>query len=657
VHAAWSSARYIYTLNNRTYGRDLFHYDLLNGGLFYTNSPYVQEVTYIGKGIQDNPTHLFLITMDGYMEDCTMMFRTEIGQNYSSTSPARHFCSKSNSLQPFTFNMTSVNIYSGDPPNPDHPIAPSVVIGYCSLGINIDNHNSITPTTNAFECLDQLTSKPLGTHFGLVQIGNDVSNFFDINDYSPSTISLANAVNNFAQIVNSVFLGAQDGSNNAINNIDDIRAKLTPEKINKTPDLVFEIVLGIYVSLMGTAVAALGPSAIAGEVVTAEVGAGVGAETDAVYVENEAIVAEENFGNELTSYAEEVEQEVGGLENEVPKINEYAEDHLNKAELSLSRNNLDGLYENLQKSKEAIEELKKLGALEENLEYRYFNIYWRSFDRFANAQVQMSPRMRGTTSAMELVQRALGSGSKFSPSALRGPWRPSEITPAEESPGNIKRDLLNNKIGGTIDLETISLKEVMYDLANNFSQSISIDDFKDQVKNVLSTISTELKNNIATDLNGSDISILDNFIKPKLGVTNDYGKSLTSTMAKDFLTARITSIVMTGFGAVICNNDVAHECEEYQCSCNTPIGDNNKTCIFAGGFGPNNAGTYYGYRDSHLNLIKQWNNVAGICQNVNGWQFNYDTCEGYYRHDKCKSACKGKNKRSTKYLSCAATQN
>ncbi|CAG8846444.1 2239_t:CDS:2, partial [Racocetra persica] len=149
---------------------------------------------------------------------------------------------------------------------------------YCSLGINIDNHNNFTPTTNAFECLDELTSKPLGTHFW--------------------------AYSNWKRF-NSIFLGAQDGSNNAITHIDDIKVNLTPEKINKTPDLVFEIVLGAYVGLMATAVAALGASAIAGEVVTTE----VGVEANAIYVENEAVVAEANFGKELITYAEKAQQE------------------------------------------------------------------------------------------------------------------------------------------------------------------------------------------------------------------------------------------------------------------------------------------------------------------------------------------------------------
>ncbi|CAG8833784.1 21016_t:CDS:1, partial [Racocetra persica] len=299
------------------------------------------------------------------------------------------------------------------------------------------------------------------------------------------------------------------------------------------------------------------------------------------------------------------QQEVGKLDKLVPKITKHAEDYLTKAEISLSRiNGKDSVYEYLENCRAAIEELKNLGAEFESLENRYWDIYWKAFNKVYNDEVQMAPRMRGTTSAVELVQQVLQDGYKFSPSPMRGPWRPSEITPAEESFGNRKRDLLNDKIGGAIDLEKISMKEVMDNLVNNFSQSISIDDFKDQANNVLSTISTEFKNNIATDLNGSDISILDNFIKPKLGVTDDYGRSLTSTMVKDFLAARMTSTVMTGFGAVICSNNVAQECETYQCLCNTPIGENDKSCIIAGGFGPNNDGSYDGYRDSHLNLIK-----------------------------------------------------
>ncbi|CAG8820773.1 13042_t:CDS:1, partial [Racocetra fulgida] len=143
---------------------------------------------------------------------------------------------------------------------------------------------------------------------------------------------------------------------------------------------------------------------------------------------------------------------------------------------------------------------------------------------------------------------------------------------------------------------------------------------------------TEFKNKIATQLNGSDITILNNFNSPKLNKADDFGRSLAATHIESFITANIISSVMTSYGAAICTNDVQKVCSTTPCFCNKPIGDGN--CIIAGGFGPNNDHSYLGYKDDNIALISKWRNVSDICQNDNGWNFVHDECWGR-RPDYC----------------------
>ncbi|KAF0559576.1 hypothetical protein F8M41_005269 [Gigaspora margarita] len=197
------------------------------------------------------------------------------------------------------------------------------------------------------------------------------------------------------------------------------------------------------------------------------------------------------------------------------------------------------------------------------------------------------------------------------------------------------------------------------------SSSITLDDLKSQINNITSSINTEFKNSIASNLDGRDMLVLDNFLTPQIGTTEDNGRSIMAKVTNEYITAKIISIVMNAYGAVICSNsDVQQQYSEYLCNCNAPIG--NGSCIFAGGFGPNNDGSYDEYRHEQIDLIHQWRDVSDICHNVNGWGFNYDTCEGYKRHGKPPSSGKGGfkcttgvggNKRSTRYLSCSATDN
>ncbi|CAG8677082.1 26260_t:CDS:1, partial [Racocetra persica] len=223
--------------------------------------------------------------------------------------------------------------------------------------------------------------------------------------------------------------------------------------------------------------------------------------------------------------------------------------------------------------------------------------------------------------------------------------------------GRRKRDNLNN-LGGTISIEELSFDEALYDIRNNLNQSaMDITEFANQFDSIVPSINSKLRDTIATKLNGSDITILNNFISPKLD-DPDYGRSAVSQKIDDFLTARIISSVMTAYGAVICNNDVQYQCQQYQCSCNTPIGKNNS--IIAGGFGPNNDGRYGGYRDNHIALISKWRNVSDFGDNFFGWAFNNDSCDGYERQN-CgnnggSGGGKNNDKRSTKYLICEAKE-
>ncbi|CAG8810686.1 5362_t:CDS:1, partial [Racocetra fulgida] len=184
-------------------------------GIFYTHSPFVQDMTYIGKGIGNTLTHRYLLTLDGCTNDCTLTVKLEIGRNYSKTAGG-YSCKLNSSVSPV--DVSSVNSYFGDTVNPKHPVTPSIVLAYCSVGISVDNPNlNFTPTTDAFKCLDSLNSVPYGTHLGLLQIGQDIMNFYNLTTLSPGVKSLANAINNYAKIFNSIALGLKDGSDNALN--------------------------------------------------------------------------------------------------------------------------------------------------------------------------------------------------------------------------------------------------------------------------------------------------------------------------------------------------------------------------------------------------------------------------------------------------------
>ncbi|CAG8826620.1 3032_t:CDS:1, partial [Gigaspora rosea] len=135
---------------------------------------------------------------------------------------------------------------------------------------------TISSTKDAFACLDELTSSPPGTHFGLINIGQDTKQFFNMSIYSKSTISLANAVHNFAQIMNSIALGAKDGSTAALDKLDDIRNKLVPEHSQSDDKVmrIFWIIIKAFAMLLvmaatdGLGAALFGEEAAAG--ITAE---------------------------------------------------------------------------------------------------------------------------------------------------------------------------------------------------------------------------------------------------------------------------------------------------------------------------------------------------------------------------------------------------
>ncbi|CAG8618210.1 5537_t:CDS:1, partial [Cetraspora pellucida] len=664
----WSSARFIYNVYNTTYANDLFHVDE-QSGLFYTNSPYVQDVTYIGKGIRNFPTHLYLITLDGSTDDCNIMFRAEIGRNFSTTSPGKHYCSASSSYKPYTLNITSVNNYVGDSPNPKYTVPPSVILHYCMLGINIDNYKSITPTKDAFACLDELTSSTPGTHLGRINIGQDTKNFFDMSIYSPSVISLANAVNNFAQIMNSIANGVKDGSNTALNKLDDIRNNLVPEdagKVNKKLSLVISILMDTIVLIFLLA---------ATDMVGAVLFEGA-ISTGAILVERESIAFSRNFLKfSLSVYdfaAHESEEYKAKPENyttDPSKWADLANQSVGNSTTLIKENRQNDSYVELNKaliyqsripaelfSQQPFNQLAS--DIQDLIDYLQ-GLYFLS----VNANGSILPTMR--TTAATIDQSNVGeitSGARFSPLATRGPWRELERGMMNDTGTaiNRKRDLVNLPLGASVDLlETLSIDAVLNDFRKNLNQSaIHIDDFKNQVSNIISSINTEFKNSIAANLDGRDMLVLNNFLTPQIGITEDNGRSVIAGLVNDYVTAYTISTIMTAYGAVICSNDdVRQQCDEHQCHCNTPIG--NDKCTIAGGIGEFDDTYYVGYKDKQLNLIQQWRNVSDICQNKNGWQFAYDTCEGYYikvpRPGSGGSHGGNRNKRSTKYLICSAT--
>ncbi|CAG8474947.1 25776_t:CDS:2 [Dentiscutata erythropus] len=79
--------------------------------------------------------------------------------------------------------MTSCNVYFGDSVHPKHVVSPSIVLIYCLLGINIDNQR-------------------------LLQIGQNTNNFYNLNNFSSGAKYLANAINNYAKMFNSIALAS-----------------------------------------------------------------------------------------------------------------------------------------------------------------------------------------------------------------------------------------------------------------------------------------------------------------------------------------------------------------------------------------------------------------------------------------------------------------
>ncbi|RIB30577.1 hypothetical protein C2G38_2053471 [Gigaspora rosea] len=665
----WSSTRFIYNICNTTYTNDLFHIDE-QSGVFHTDSPYVQDVTYIGKGVRNFPTHMYLINLDGCTNDCNIMFRAEVGQNFSLTSPAKYYCKPSSSYQPFTVNVTSVNIYSGVSPNIKYNVPPSIVLHYCKKGINIDdNSKTFNGTKDAFACLDELTSSPPGTHFGLINIGQDTKKFFNMSIYSQSTISLANAVNNFAQIMNSVSLGAKDGSTSALDKLDDIRNKLVPENLSKSTKKVMHdfwaimeavallIAMGVLDAL-GVAIFGEGAAAAA----TAE-----GVAQGAVLVERTSIAFSRGFMKFLLS-ALDLARETTKPEEPESKPEEW----LNLANQSII-NSTKLIEEN--KQNDSYIELNKAIIYQSRIPtelltqqpfsqissdiQNLIDFLQRHYFSSGNTDGSMFPTMRVTAAIVEESDSGeLTSGARFNPLAARGPWRTIEKSfPNSSFTAGIKKRDINLPFGAGVDLlQTLSIEDAMKNFQQNIeNSSITLDDLKSKINDITSSINTEFKNSIASNLDGRDMLVLDNFLTPQVGTTEDNGRSTMAKFVNDYLTANVISIVMNAYGAIRCSNsDVQEQCIEYWCNCNPPIG--NGSCTFAGGFGPNNDGSYEGYRKEHLDLIHQWRDVSDICQNVNGWGFNYDTCEGYKRHVG-KSPGKGVGKRSTKYLSCRATDN
>ncbi|CAG8621198.1 17673_t:CDS:2, partial [Gigaspora rosea] len=398
----WSSTRFIYNICNNTYANDLFHIDEKTG-VFHTDSPYVQEVTYIGKGARNFPTQMYLINLDGCTDDCNIMFNAEVGQNFSLTSPGRYYCKASSSYQPFAVNVTSVNIYSGVSPNIKYNVPPSMVLHYCKLGINIDD-----------------------------------------------------------------------------NILDLAREATEPEKHDSKPEE--------WLNLANQSI------------------------TNYSYIElNKALIYQSRIPTEF------------------------------KTQQPYSQ--ISGDIQNL------------------------IDLLQRNYFSSGNTDGSMFPTMRFTAAVVEESDSGeLTSGARFNPIAARRPWKRSK-------------------------------KDAMKDFQKNAdNSSLTLDDLKSQLDNITSSIHTEFKNSIASNL------------VEETCTTEDIGRSIM---------AKFT----------------------YWCNCNPPIG--NGSCTFTGGFGPNNDGSYDGYRKEQLDLIHQWRDVSDICQNVNG---------GYKR-----TTGVGGNKRSTRYLSCRAT--
>ncbi|KAF0559575.1 hypothetical protein F8M41_005268 [Gigaspora margarita] len=375
---------------------------------------------------------MYLINLDGCTNDCNIMFKAEVGQDFSLTSPGRYYCNASSSYQPFAVNVTSINIYSGVSPNIKYNVPPSIVLHYCKQGINInDNSKTINSTKDAFACLDGLTSSPFGTHLGLINIGQYTKQFFNMSIYSQSTISLANAVNNFAQIMNSIALGAKDGSNSALDKLDDIRNNLVPEH-NKSAQVmhIFWITIEAFaLLLLSVAFEGLG-LAIFGE----EAAAGATAEEvaeGAVLVERGSIAFSRGFIKVVLSVLVFAKEKA-----EPEKPDSKPEEWLNLANQSIV--NSTKLIEDNRQNDSYIELNKALiyqsHIPTELLTQQPFNqipsdiqnlidLLQRHYFSSGNTDGSVFPMMRVMAAIVEESDSGeLTSGARFNPLAAREPW-------------------------------------------------------------------------------------------------------------------------------------------------------------------------------------------------------------------------------------------
>ncbi|CAG8790490.1 30459_t:CDS:2, partial [Racocetra persica] len=430
---AWSTSQFVYQLCNNTYANDLFHVDE-ETGLIYTHSPFVQDITYVGNGL-------------------------EIGRNYSITG-GLHSCQGDQTVHPV--DVSSLNPYFGDNVNPDHPIAPSMVLIYCNLGISLDDRKlTFDPTKDAFQCLDTITSSSPGTHLGYLQIGQDIQDFFNASNYLPAAKSLANAINNFAQLSNAVALGISDGRKNALNKINDIKTQLVPEKVH-TGKLI-EIIAGVLSGFLVLDIGALVGAEIFIERSTIEV-------VDTIEEEVAANIAK--FGPKAPPVGETVDETfeiVNNIFNNcVEKIGvkdiDSAVGDFSQTLYYIRNAEQLGLKGNLVKFNELV---GKLGMIRYTLE-KIFHVNLEAY--FNTGMVTM----RTTTAPILNKGEILEVGSRFEPSVSRPPMRnpdtPFRLEAGSSGARRRKRD--NPTISGeTISIGELSFDEALNDIRNNLNQS------------------------------------------------------------------------------------------------------------------------------------------------------------------------------------------